>query len=322
VLETGISIGPDSTIYFHYWHLFAYSSEGEEKWTSDIIGYTGSAPIIAADGTIYTTAGEKLIAISPDKSIKWEYITNGAVGWMTNLGKDGSIYLLDNNNSLSAISPLGTLLWEYSDDRFTQFIISGISFSPDGNTLYVPGSINSVIAFNIQSKSVEWIFGETKMHNPPVIDAYGNIYLLPRYDSQGTERQKFYSLNKKGELRWIFEFDYEVSIFNSNTPTIDEAGNIYFATDTLYSLDYSGKLNWKAGLDGFCDCPLVCDVNSNVYVGTMMSELGISISSYDVNGNLNWKISDSQYEVGGSPAIGFNSLYFPTWDSDKIYCIK
>jgi hypothetical protein len=160
------------------------------------------------------------------------------------------------------------------------------------------------------------------MHNPPVIDSYGNIYLLPRYNPQGIDKQKFYSINKNGESRWIFEFDYKVSIFNSNTPTIDEAGNIYFATDTLYSLNYSGKLNWKVNLDGFCDCPLVCDINSNIYVGTMGSEAGIAISSYDVNGNLNWKISDSQDQVGGSPAIGFNSLYFPTWKSTKIYCIK
>ncbi len=322
VLESGVSIGQDSTIYFHHWRLYAFSFDGIEKWTLDIGGYTGSAPIIAEDGTIYSTANNKLIAALPDGTIKWEYLTNYSIGWMTNIGKDGSIFILDPLNSLCAISPSGTLLWQYSDDRFTQFIISGMSFSPDGETLYVPGSTTSIIAFNIKSQSVEWTFGETKMHNPPVIDSDGNIYLLPRYDSQGTERGKFYALNKNGEVRWIFEFDYEVSIFNSNAPTIDKAGNIYFATDTLYSLDYSGKLNWKADLDGFCDCPLVCDINSNVYVGTMFSEAGISISSYDVNGNLNWKISDSQDQVGGSPAIGFNSLYFPTWKSDKIYCIK
>ena len=73
-LETGLSIGPDSTIYFNYGDLFAYSPDGEEKWILELNQYGGSAPIIAADGTIYTTAGVKLIAISADKTIKWEYI--------------------------------------------------------------------------------------------------------------------------------------------------------------------------------------------------------------------------------------------------------
>ncbi|MHA2275645.1 MAG: hypothetical protein ACXAC2_07760 [Candidatus Kariarchaeaceae archaeon] len=323
-LETGISIGPDSTIYFVYGKLFAVTHDGAEEWSLEInnILYPYLTPIITADGTIYTTAANKLVAISSEKIVKWEYVTNSIINWMVNIGNDGILYILDGNKTLNAISPSGALIWQYSDDRFTSFTISGISFSPDGNTLFIPGSVNSVLAFNIHTQTIDWVFGDRKMYNSPLIDSDGNIYILPKYDEQGSEKAQFYSLNKHGEIRWVFEFNYEYSPFHSNTPTIDRAGNIYFATDTLYSLDYSGNLNWKAGLDGFCDCPLVCDVNSNIYVGTMGSELGISISSYDVNGNLNWKISDSQYQVGGSPALGFNSLYFPTWRSTRIYSIK
>ena len=323
-LETGISIGLDSTVYFVYGKLFAIAPDGTEEWTLDLsrFAFSVSTPIIASDGTIYTTAQSKLIAISPDKTIKWEYIANSYIGWMVNIGIDGILYILDRNSTLYAISPSGELIWQYSDTRFIVNDYSGISFSPDGNTLYIPGITNSVVAFIVQSQSVEWIFGDTKMYNPPVVDSDENIYILPKYDEQGSEKVQFYSLNKSGEVRWVFEFNYKVSLFHSNTPTIDEAGNVYFATDTLYSLDYSGNLNWKAALDGFSDCPLVCDVNSNIYVGTMGSDLGITISSYDLNGKLNWKITDSQDQVGGSPAIGFNGLYFPTWKSSKIYGIK
>lgn len=323
-LETGISIGPDSTIYFVYGKLFALAPDGTEKWGLDLsrFAFSVSTPIIASDGTIYTTAQSKLIAISPDKTIKWEYVANSYIGWMINIGIDGILYILDRNSTLYAISPSGALIWQYSDTRFIVNDASGISFSPDGNTLYIPGITTSVVAFNIQSQSVEWIFGETKMYNSPVIDSDGNIYILPIYDDRGTEKGQFFSLNKNGEVRWVFEFNYEYSLFHSNTPTIDKMGNIYFATDTLYSLDYFGNLNWKTGLDGFSDCPLVCDVNSNIYVGTMSSGHFIAIYKFDSNGNINWQINDAQAQVGGSPAIGFSSLYFPTWRSTKIYSIK
>jgi len=323
-LETGISIGPDSTIYFVYGKLFAFAPDGTENWGLDLsrFAFSVSTPIIASDGTIYTTAQSKLIAISPDKTIKWEFVANSYIGWMVNIGIDGILYILDRNSTLNAISPSGELIWQYSDTRFIVNDASGISFSPDGNTLYIPGITTSVVAFNVQSQSVEWIFGETKMYNSPVIDADGNIYILPKYEELGSEKAQFYSLNKNGEVRWVFEFNYEVSLFHANTPTIDKAGNIYFATDTLYSLDYFGNLNWKTGLEGFSDCPLVCDGNSNIYIGTMSTGYSITISMFDINGNLSWKIKDSQAQVGGSPALGFNSLYFPTWRSTKIYSIK
>ena len=323
-LETGISLGPDSTIYFTYGKLFAHALDGTEKWSIDLsrFAFSVSTPIIASDGTIYTTAQSKLIAISPDKTIKWEFVANSYIGWMINLGIDGIIYILDRNSTLYAISPSGELIWQYSDARFIINDYSGISFSPDGNTLYIPGITCSVIAFNVQSQSVDWVFGDIKMFNPPVIDSDGNIYLLPKYEYLGSEKGQFYSLNKNGEIRWIFEFNYEVSYFHANTPTIDKEGNIYFATDTLYSLDYFGNLNWKAGLDGFSECPLVCDVNSNIYVGTMSSFNFVGIFQFDSNGNLNWQIIDNQDQIGGSPALGFNRLIFPTGKSTKIYGIK
>jgi hypothetical protein len=322
-LETGVSIGPEATMYFAYGSLFAYSLAGNEKWNLELNHFTNSTPIIAADGTIYTTAGEKLVAISTEQTIKWEYEVSGNIGWMINIGKDGIIYIIDQSSTLHAVSLSGELIWQFTDSRFTGNNFSGISFSPDGLTLYIPGSMSSVLAVDVQNQVTKWEFGEKRMYNSPVVDADGNLYILPTYDERGSEKGQFYSVKKDGELRWIFEFDYEASIFHANSPTIDIFGNIYFATDTLYSLDYSGNLNWKAGLEGFSDCPLVCDDNSNIYVGTMYDGSFVAIYKFNSKGNLIWKIKDeTQEQVGGSPAIGINSLYFPTWKSTKIYSIR
>jgi len=322
-LETGVSMGLESTILFAYNSLFAYSTNGTAKWELRLNDFTNSTPIITADGTIYTTAGKKLIAISTERTIKWEYEVDGNIGWMINIGKDGIVYIIDISSTLYAISSSGNLIWQFTDSRFTRNNFSGISFSPDGSTLYIPGSVSSVLAVDVQNQTTKWEFGQIRMYNSPIVDSDGNLYLLPNYNETGTERTQFYSINKNGEIRWVFYFKYEFSLFHSNTPTIDKNGNIYFATDTLYSLDYSGELNWKVGLEGFSDCPLVCDNNCNVYVGTMFDGGFIAIYCYDSDGNLNWIIKDdTQQQVGGSPALGVNSLYFPTWKSTKIYSIR
>jgi outer membrane protein assembly factor BamB len=105
-----------------------------------------------------------------------------------------------------------------------------------------------------------------------------------------------------------------------NTPTIDKMGNIYVAFDTLYSLDYGGNLRWKTELSLTCDCPLVCDNMGNVFVGTMAP---IEMRAYSTDGILLWSIKDeTQAQVGGSPALVDNILYFPTWDSSKLYIIQ
>jgi outer membrane protein assembly factor BamB len=81
-------------------------------------------------------------------------------------------------------------------------------------------------------------------------------------------------------------------------------------------------LNWKRDLNNnISDCPLICDYNGSVYIGARGAQM--SLIAFNSSGDLLWEINDLQNGVGGSPAIGFSELlYFPTWESEKIYCIK
>ncbi len=124
------------------------------------------------------------------------------------------------------------------------------------------------------------------------------------------------------QILWNFQDDVlpgESILSTADCSVVDSYGNIYCATDSVYSFDFTGNLRWKNGLDNISDCPLICDDNGSVYVGTM----GISMMGFDTDGNQLWKIDDNQNQVGGSPAIGFSEImYFPTWSSDKLYGIE
>ena len=58
-----------------------------------------------------------------------------------------------------AISPTGGLSWTLSLETVEYNSLQGTSFSPDGKTLYTRGKYNSLIAVDIDTKSIKWTFG-------------------------------------------------------------------------------------------------------------------------------------------------------------------
>lgn len=71
-----------------------------------------SAPAIASDGTIYIGNNDrKLYAFSPEGEVKWTYETGNEVYHRPIIGNDGAIYVGSEDNRFYAINPDGTLRW-------------------------------------------------------------------------------------------------------------------------------------------------------------------------------------------------------------------
>jgi len=65
-----------------------------------------SSPAIASDGTLYIGSGNhNLKAISPDGTIRWEYETGGAISAAPAIGADGTIYAGSYDRQLYALRP-------------------------------------------------------------------------------------------------------------------------------------------------------------------------------------------------------------------------
>ncbi len=328
-IYSSVVVGPDSTAYIIKASpgngLFAFKPDGTLKWRLDIptMPKVFTTPIITADGTIFCYNGaETVYAVDSDGTIKWSFELNYPTRSLSfAIDKTGIFYYIDTYNSLYTIDQHGNILWNLQDDRFYTYR-SYLTFSPDGNVIYILSHEAILLAVDINTKQILWNFrddvlpGESTLApaNGVMVDSYGNIYLLTLRNIVLAE---LFVLKPDGEIKWRYKFNTQA--VRDNVPTIDKYGNIYCATDSVYSFDFEGNLRWKIGLDNICDCPLICDNNGTVYIGTV----GISIIAFDSEGDQLWRIDDNQNQVGGSPAIGFNEImYFTTWSSDKFYGIK
>lgn len=319
--NTGIVVGVDSTLYFACQsELKAYSFEGILKWKINFNSQTLCTPIVGCDGTIYSLYSNVLAAVNPNGSIKWQLAISAFNCGGMNIGLDGTIYFADSGiHTLYAVSKRGSLLWKIMDDRIAGW--NSPVFSPDGKVIYLPGNNLTLLSINTTIKNIIWSFGNIFSGHGPVVDSDGNIYIYSRNSENNKESSGIFSLNSDGAIRWIFETN-QVPL---NAMTIDKNGNLIFGSDTLYSLDYSGNLNWFIPIHDYITFKgLVCDLNSNIYFlsskffsNTLsincISGTGVGIFSIDgLNGMAPSK----------PPALIYNNLIAPTFESNISYIIK
>jgi outer membrane protein assembly factor BamB len=331
-MQAGAVFGTDAIFYYPVnQKLIAADLSGSILWETvmSVIEHFTS-PLVSNNGTIYTASGQNIHAFNPDGTPKWTYHTNGVVlNRGLGIDKNGTIYAVTNeadidHGVLYAVSEEGALLWKIENENFGYGIHVNIAFSPDGRTLYLPGASSSIVAFDLDTKTVKWSFGTTFMDNGPMVDAQGNVYILT--GEGGSLTGTFYSLDQNGNIRWTFEHSSITGYYNMLDPTIDKDGNIYLATDTLYALDYSGNLRWKLGLNNRINfTPLVCDKMGTVYMNTVGPTLYDNlILAVSKDGVINWSIPVTDVRsTAESPAISSDgTLVFPTFRSDHLLVIK
>jgi outer membrane protein assembly factor BamB len=335
-MQTGVVFGSDSVFYYGISYrygrdstmLVAAKTEGSILWRRDLWDFeTTTTPLIDKNGTIYIANGSqgKIFTINPDGSFKWEYDTKKEVfNRGLGLGKDGILYGIENGSTLLAIKQDGTLLGEIQDNNFGVGRRVNLTFSPDGNTLYIAGNkigteFTTLLAFDLPGKTIKWKFGRALIENGPMVDSNGNIYVLVEDDSVDQSSATFYCLHPDGNIKWRFPHSRGQSYWDID-PTIDKEGNIYFATDTLYALNYEGGLRWKFPLGAPNWSPLICDAQGTVYSATY--EHNTKISAISKEGILKWQITGTE-QPGQCPGITKDGkLVWPSWRAQNIYIIK
>jgi hypothetical protein len=328
---SGVSIGADKTIYFVsagpplLKGLFAVRPDGSTKWIIEEVAskFSETTPLVASDGTIYAAANT-LYAINPDGMIKWKFnqpITIWQEG--INIGLDGTVYFVSGSivsiPAINAVNPDGSLKWKLEYPDLNASASSGIAFSPDGKTIYLPCTGPSLIAVDVENQNIKWIFGESWLLGTVTVDCQGHIYFQSQVDSINSGKASLFCLNPDGSVRWSFAHNNpRFRPTSCAEGTIDKNGNYYFAFDTLYSVDYDGNLRWKLGLADFSGGPLVCDINGNVYLPFGSSGY-LAVSS---DGDIIWQLYIDGWN-GMSIALGLDQrMYIPTWKSEYVYSIK
>jgi outer membrane protein assembly factor BamB len=338
---TGVSVGLDSSIYFvagvfqgniEKSGLYCYTSDGNFKWMFKFPVYTYSiSPLITSDGTIYVSSRieKRLYAVTEKGKLKWELNDVRPSQTGINIGKDGTIYFLDDLSgimTLTAVSSEGSIIWRLSNSDFSGDELDGMSFSPDGKVLYIPGWFNkqAIFAVDVETKSIKWDFGKNRVYlnGAPLVDSDGNIYVL---SSDENANGFLYSLSSTGQVIWEYPLGSFGIVQNFNHFSMDKSGNIYLGLDTLYSISYKGKLNWKLkpSLLGGVSSPIICDAGSLIYLRWGGSE-GNYLISVGLNGNLKWSFEEDQLAglSSYSPALSYKDIFIPNFHINSIYVLN
>jgi sugar lactone lactonase YvrE len=285
-------IGPDSTIYFISSFemlpiygpsalLYAVSADGIFKWkkrlakdSTDSGWYSSvTTPVIISDGSIIlATLKGYVMSFSPQGTVNWVYETNpkAIVSRSVIVDKSGDLYFVDQDAYLYSLTSKGQLNWKIKiDNGFSQGFAPAIS--PDGNTLYAPGAVDSksLYALNIDG-TLKWTFdAKNVLGSYPLIDNEGNIIVGTYSGIKDTVNSYVYSLKDDGSIRW--KYKKQKDTFSG--ATMDNDGNLYFVDGTgtsrwLVSLNYYGELQWKYMFNNPVTSGVVCDKDGNIYVCT------------------------------------------------------
>ncbi len=328
-INSSLVIDSDSTIYapFENGGLIAIKPDGTIKWRIlEDKTSTPATPILTSTGLIIHSTQAGIYGISKNGTIEWFYPISPITDYALTIGNDGVIYFI-TNNFLYALNLNGQIEWSYFNSEFAG--VSSLSFSPDSKTLYVPGNINTpaLIAFDVDKKQIIWRFGRGGTQWS-VVDSYGNIYVSAFIDSINNGRGTLFSLKPDGSINWFREHVSWSTI--GGVPrsslaklTLDKSGNLFFVSDSIFSIDYSGRIRWRKKIeaDGFVTSPLVSDENGNIYIVKEKFE-HFDLLVFNNQGDLLFEILNLEDYPGQSPIIAFKKLIIPSGNGQKIFAIK
>ncbi|MCP4349755.1 MAG: PQQ-binding-like beta-propeller repeat protein, partial [Desulfobacterales bacterium] len=203
--------------------------------------YVQGSPVIGTDNNIYVAGYDGgLKAISPDGSLKWQYKT-GRINTTPAIGNDETIYIGSEDGYFYAINSDGTLKWRYKTGTV---LLSSPSVGTDG-TSYVcayEDSFNGHLYAINPDGSLKWRY-KTKPDYSPVIGADDTIYI-----------GGLIAINPNGSLKWTCNASCPFTIGTDGTiyylkriyATIEQSSNSCFAnsfspTIGHYGIIYAGS---------------------------------------------------------------------------------
>lgn len=149
-VESSPSIAEDGTVYIGSFDqnekgsgLFSINKEGV-KWHYTLgQKEVFTTPAIGGDGTVYIgSMVNKIFAINPDGTEKWNVDVGGSIESSIAVGADGTIYFGVNTDAqgkpnIFALNPDGTVKWSYTTETHAS-IMATPAIGSDGTVYFAP----------------------------------------------------------------------------------------------------------------------------------------------------------------------------------------
>ncbi len=326
-----LSVDGNDTIYVTAADkLLALSSDGELTWSADLQGGGGTA-ISTDETTIYAAGGTNFYAFTSSGEALWTFEEPSEnIYGEPSIASDGTIYFGSWDTFVYALSPDGTLKWEYQTDGAIAPLASP-TLSPDEATIYVgsgdPNKDNGGTLYAIDSDgTLKWKVEnlDAMRVSGAVVGPDGTIYV--------TGSGKVHAFDTNGNEIWVSEDNTAGSL----APSLSSDGTLYVGTGQdgkVYAIDASnGQTKWayQTGINPDYDpndpkdppygvlATIVIGADGTVYAGAIDGVMHALRS----DGTVLWTYQTGDNINENCPAISTDgTLYFSSADK-YIYVIK
>jgi outer membrane protein assembly factor BamB len=263
------SVGSDGTIYVGSddasgdgngdGAVFAFSPAGTEKWSRSTPSGVVDGVAIGPDGTVYALSLDgTLHAFNPNGSEKWSEAVGDAGDASPSVASDGTIYapvrLASNDPALVAVSPAGSVRWDFSVSGGGTFFTAAIA---EDGTLYltevIGGGSGTVFALDPSNGTQDWSYDVSSLEGPgnpqpsPAVGPDGTVYVGTGHQGQG-----LLALNPDGSKKWFFEVSSALGT-DGGGPTVGAEGTIFFVAQAggapnMYAVHPDGTRKWELPL--------------------------------------------------------------------------
>ncbi len=283
------------------------------------LGIIDSSPAVGQDGTVYyTTIGVlgSLYAHQPNGVRKWVHPFGSPLRGSPAIDGNGTIYVLEDEGALHAVSPAGKKLWQFDlnvefSDEPRQYHNSP-AITEDNTAIF--GWIDGTV-YAVKDKELIWKFSiEDSFYSSPSIGPDGTVYI-------GSSTGNLYAINPaNGEPVWSKPFQAGGLIHTR--PAIDTNGDIYFGSYShkFYALNKDQGVKWYFDTEQDIWSSAVIRGDGTVYFGAddgkfyaLDTETGKPKWEYKINKN---------FQISASATLGLDgSIYFSLTDN-KFYAIS
>jgi outer membrane protein assembly factor BamB len=217
-----VTLSDRGIAYFAGAAIYAASPEGKILWSfvpefpPDKKPHCSSAPALAPDGSLRAVCQDKLYALGPDGSKRWQIEGPGEFDSAPAIGPDGTAYIGDEARRFLAIDAAG-------QQRFS-FISGGpVRAAPalraDGSVVF--GAYDGVLYALRADGTLAWSFATAdSIQSAPLVDADGAVVF-------GSRDNRVYGLNPDGSLRWSLVLEEDID----GPPAIGPDGTLYIGSD-------------------------------------------------------------------------------------------
>lgn len=273
------------------------------RWTFPARGSLDTPPLVAGDGTIYLVNDPgTLSALSPAGLLNWYFDAPGAVSAAPSRAPDGTLYLGDSGSLLTALQPDGSPLWTVRLD-------SPARGSPVvlGDGVAVVTREGDVLAFD-SSGQQRWKYRLGAESTPLARTSDGALLVV---SATGFA----FKIGEDGRLVWRAALDNEFW----SAPVPDETGGGYVVTvaGRVLALDSNGRVRWFNDLAAPVVAVPLVGHDARVYVAARDGTL----SALDVaDGRLHWRMQAGR-DLAASPAQAADGTLYQGTDDEMVLAI-